>query len=113
MTTLNIGIKLNVIKNRKKFLRALRSGKYTKGVAASDKKTGKPIVEIEGYCACAVMVHECGGSGMNYKDAREALGISAKDCTYIQTKLNDTKLTFPQIADKIEQQIFGSSAKTL
>lgn len=106
-TALFIGIRLDVAKNREKFLNALRSGKYVKGVATSNRKTGKPIVKIEGYCACAVMVHECGGSEMDYTLAREALGITGKDCTYIQTKLNDTKLTFPQIADRIEKEIFN------
>ena len=101
--------KLSVDRNRKKFLKVLRSGKYKKGIATSDKKTGRPIVKLEGYCVCAVMVHEFGGMEKGtgaYKIARDALGINGKDCSYIQTQLNDTKLTFPQIADRIENEIF-------
>lgn len=104
-TKLMTGIRLNVMKNRMQFLNALRSDKYVKGVATSDKQ-GKPVVVVEGYCACAVMIHELSPIKMNYREAREALGIKGKDCTYIQTQINDTDLTFHQIADRIEKEIF-------
>lgn len=95
----------NIEKNRARFLKVLRSGKYTKGIATSDKK-GKPIVKVDGYCACAVMVHEFGGTDVGaYTIARKRLGLTGKDCTFIQI-LNDTKLTFPQIADRIEKEVF-------
>jgi hypothetical protein len=103
--TLKIGITTDIDKNRHKFLSALRSGKYTKGVATSDSQ-GKPVVVIDGYCACAVMIHELSPVKLNYRLAREALGITGKDCAYIQTQLNDTPLTFPQIADRIENEVF-------
>lgn len=103
--TLYVGIRLDIPTNRKKFLSVLRSGKYIKGDATSDKKTGKPIVKIEGYCACAVMIHEF-STRFNYKEAREALGLTSNDCKYIQSQLNDTDLTFSQIADRIETEVF-------
>lgn len=106
MITLKIGINRDVPNNRRKFLSALRSGKYKKGVATSDKK-GRPVVIIDGYCACAVMIHELSPIKLNYRDAREALGITGKDCAYIQSQLNDTPLTFFQIADRIEKEIFN------
>lgn len=104
-TKLKIGLALDVNKNRRKFLLALRSGKYIKGGATSDKK-GKPVVVLDGYCACAIMIHELSPVEFNYKFAREALGITGKDCAYIQTQLNDTPLTFPEIADRIENEVF-------
>lgn len=88
--------------NREQFLSILRTDKYEKGIATSDER-GNPIVEKEGYCVCAIMVHEFGPS---YKDAREALGLSGKDCTYIQRELNDTNLSFIEIADILEQNNF-------
>lgn len=102
---LYIGSRVDIPANRNKFLQVLRSGEYTKGIATSDKKTGKPIVEIEGYCTCAVMIHEF-SKRFNYKEAREALGLTGEDCAYIQTQLNDTDLTFPEIADRIEKEVF-------
>lgn len=97
----------NISENRIKLLNALRSNKYQKGIATSNKKTGKPIVIVEGYCACAVMIHELSPIKMNYREAREALGIKGKDCTYIQQKLNDSDLSFSEIADRIESDIFN------
>jgi hypothetical protein len=97
--------------NRVKYLKALRSGKYKKGCTKSDEK-GNPIVETkeddEGYCACAIMNHlfDPGGRTSTLK-AREALGITGKDCGYIQKDLNDSPLSFNEIADKIEIKIFN------
>lgn len=104
--SLKIGIRLDIKKNREKFLKALRSEKYPKGVATSDDK-GRPIVTVEGYCACAVMVHELSPQKLDYADARRALGIKGADCKYIQEQINDTDLTFPQIADRIEKEVFN------
>ncbi len=106
MKKLKIGIGEHIQKNRIKFLEALRSGKYIKGVATSDKR-GRPVVLVDGCCTCAVMIHELSPQKMNYKLARRALGIMVKDCVYIQTELNDTALTFPEIADRIEKEVFN------
>lgn len=99
--------------NRQDFLNALRSGKYKKGTILSDEN-GFPIInsegDDEGYCACAIMIDRFVrlGGKHNFKQAREALGITAKQCKYIQTELNDTELTFLEIADQIELKIFKS-----
>ncbi len=40
---------------------------------------------------------------------REALGLSPKQFTHIQQDWNDSDLTFPQIADLIETEMFTVS----
>lgn len=97
--------------NRTKFLNELRYGPYKKGTIRSDNK-GKPIIESkeddEGSCACAVMVHlfDPLSTSSTYK-SRKALGITGQQCYYIHNELNDSPLTFPQIADRIEKEIFN------
>jgi len=95
--------------NRAFFLAELRSGKYKKGCVKSDKK-GKPIIKTkkdnDGYCSCAVMVHLFGGAKFSLPNAVKALGITPKDCTYIQKYINDTDLNFTQQADRIEKEVF-------
>jgi len=105
--------RLNSIEiNREAFLHALRCGKYKKGTTRSDER-GRPIVESEadeGWCACALMhdlFYQYDGtlSGLNY---RRALDITAKDCRLIQQQWNDKEnLSFPEIANKIESEIFA------
>lgn len=101
---------LRIYKNRKLFLNELRSGKYKKGTIRSDEK-GNPIIESpednDGYCACAIMNHLFDPKGnTSTLKARKALGITGKDCEYIQHDLNDSPLTFNEIADRIEKEIF-------
>lgn len=97
-------------KNRQIFLSELRSGRYKKGCIKSDEK-GKPIIasiqDDDGMCACAIMIHLFPKEGKpNFPFAKDSLGIKSPDCRYIQQDLNDTDLTFPQIADRIEREIF-------
>lgn len=97
--------------NRGKFLAALRSGTYKKGTMRSDDK-GNPIIESQedndGYCACAIMNHLFDPCVMtSTAKARKALGITGEDCRHIQEDLNDTPLTFSEIADRIEADIFS------
>lgn len=97
--------------NRDQFLEALRSGKYKKGTIRSDEK-GYPIIESEeendGHCACAIMLHEFPDEfgRESIVIARKALGISRQDCRFIQHEINDTPLSFPAMADRIEVEIF-------
>lgn len=101
---------MNIQANRKLFLAALRSGVFKKGTIRSDEK-GKPIVLTEGdegWCACALMhdlFYTIDGvsSDRNYL---KALHLNPKQCRYIQQDLNDSGLTFPEIADRIEKEIF-------
>jgi len=96
--------------NRADFLAALRSGKYGKGTTRSDER-GRPIVESEqdnGWCACALMhdlFFEYKGT-QNHRNYLRALGLTPVQCRYIQQELNDSPLTFPEIADRIEEEVF-------
>jgi hypothetical protein len=101
---------IQIEKNRDRYLMELRSGKYKKGCVKSDEK-GNPIIETsedaEGSCACAIMCHLFSpNENTSTTKARAALGITGKDCTYIQQVLNDSPLTFEEIADRIEKEIF-------
>jgi hypothetical protein len=99
--------------NRQLFLSELRSGKYQKGTIKSDER-GRPIIETpedeQGHCACAIMVHLFGINPEGKSSmpmVRKALGLRIQDCTYIQQELNDSPLTFDEIADRIEEEIFN------
>ena len=103
---------MNIEANRAFFLSELRSGKYVKGTIVSDETTGKPVFldgNYEGSCACAVMHdlffdYEGTQSSRNYL---RALDLTPIECRYIQRDLNDTSLTFNEIADKIESEVFN------
>lgn len=95
--------------NRQIFLNELRSGKYKKGTTLSDEK-GKPVFaegdDQEGYCACAVMLHLFSPLRFSTKEAMSELGLTSKDCQYIQQQINDTDLDFAGIADRIDNEVF-------
>lgn len=101
-----------IIKNRRKYLKILKSGKYTKGCTESDIN-GKPVIKTEeddkGTCACGIIQHEFGEE----KDGRfliskgmKALNLTSKDCRYIQDEMNDTPDDFNTIADRIKVEVF-------
>lgn len=96
--------------NRALFLAELRSGKYLKGTTRSDDR-GRPIIESEndeGYCACALMhdlFYEYDGTAAD-RNYLKALGLTPIECRKIQQEFNDSPLTFPEIADRIEMEIF-------
>lgn len=104
--------------NRTKFLSILRTGNYKKGCIRSDEN-GKPIIETpeddDGCCTCGIMYHEFPGPNgkLSMLNARTALGITRQDCDFIQQELNDTPLTFPQIADRIEAEVFFHTKKAI
>lgn len=100
--------------NRRLFLEALRLN-HPKGTIKSDER-GFPVIECEedanGKCACALFTEMFGHTNTNrlsIKKATLAIGITTKDCAYIQHKLNDTPLTNLEIADRIEKEIFHAS----
>ena len=103
---------IDTINNRLFFLQELRSGKYKKGTIKSDE-SGNPVIESKeddnGYCACAIMAHMFGQNGnkVSLSKAVKALGITNAKCQYIQREINDTPLGFPEIADRIENEIFS------
>jgi len=111
-----------ILHNRVDFLWSLRNDPHIKGTTKSDEK-GNPIFETElqkdGACACGIMCTMFGqereGWGIdnskplgkiNFKRAREAVGITVEDCQYIQSQISDTPLSFPEIADRIEKEVF-------
>lgn len=112
-----------ILRNRVDFLWSLRNDPHIKGTTKSDEK-GNPIFETElqrdGACACGIMCTMFGrddtfqtfdSSGkINFKKAREAIGITAEDCRYIQTQISDTPLSFPEIADRIEKEVFNKNS---
>jgi hypothetical protein len=99
-----------IIENRNFFLSELTSGKYKKGTIISDEK-GKPVIKSkadEGYCACALMhdlffYHEGTNNSRNYL---KALALTPEKCRFIQHKLNDTELSFAEIAEEIKEKVF-------
>jgi len=110
--------KLNaaIIEKRNTFLSELRSGKYTKGCIKSDEKTGKPIFEKESdyaentACACAIMGNlfgELPSGKISLPKATEALGLTTKDCRFIQREINDRDSTLEEDAEIIETLYFN------
>ena len=112
-----------ILHNRVDFLWSLRNDPHIKGTTKSDEK-GKPIFETElqkdGGCACGIMCIMFGQEtesygldfsaplgSINFKRAREAVGVTVEDCRYIQSQISDTPLTFPEIADRIEAEVFN------
>jgi hypothetical protein len=100
--------------NRKVYLKELRSGKYKKGTILSDEK-GNPVFlkeeDKDGSCACAIM-HDLFFNyegTQDHKNFLKALGLTRKQCRYIQQNLNDSDLNFSEIADIIEKQIFNNA----
>lgn len=91
--------------NRKIFLDALRSGKYEKGAFVPGQD--EPPPGATGFCAVGLpytlLLHNRGP----VQGLRKVLGITKQDLWKIQNEWNDSDLTFPQIADLIEHQIFN------
>ena len=95
---------MNIIKNRELFLESLRSGDYKKGTVHTDGR-GRPIIEStkdEGYCAVGLAY-----SLFHPTDYRDALGLQTLATRKIQQEWNDSTLTFPQIADLVENRMFS------
>ena len=110
-------ITAEIRENRAAFLHSLRTGPHKKGAMKSDEN-GRPIfkteIEREGGCACGIMCEMFGSrtrsNGSSYLSpaaAQEALGLTYHDCYFIQTQISDTPLTFPEIADRIEAEVFN------
>lgn len=119
-----------ILHNRVDFLWSLRHDPHKKGAMRSDPDTGRPIfdneMQKEGGCACGIMTQMFGAAReepgnedgfyidsrkplgkLSFRRAKEALGITTQDCQYIQEKLSDTPLSFPEIADRIEVDVFN------
>lgn len=94
--------------NRKIFLAALRSGKYPKGTTIADDK-GRPVIQSEadeGFCAVG-LIDTLFNPKYTSQDRLNALNLTQEQVTKIQREYNDSSLTFPQIADLIEWEMFN------
>lgn len=92
-------------KNRGIFLDALRSGEYEKGTFVPGQSA--PPKGAKGFCAVGLPSHLFGIYKNIVNGMWFTLGLRQKDLDRIQNEWNDSSLTFPQIADLIENQIFG------
>lgn len=98
--------------NRAAFLKSLREGGWQKGTIKSDS-SGRPIFETEsdkhGSCVCAIMTQMFGevDGRLSVPTAAKALGITSATCGFIQREINDTPLNFPEMADRVEAEVFG------
>lgn len=92
--------------NRRIFLDALRSGKYEKGpyVAGQDE----PPPGATGFCAVGLPYTLFLNNRGPVQALRKILGVTKENLSRIQNEWNDSPLTFPEIADMIESEIFGS-----
>ena len=96
----------SVKENRSIFLAALRSGVYPKGPYI--KNQDKPPEGATGFCAVglAYTLFLDGEDVQLTKRFKEVLNLSQKQLAFIQNEWNDSPLTFPEIADKIELDMF-------
>ncbi len=101
-----------VHKNRALFLESLRSGRYAKGPIEADSR-GRPVdPNAEGYCAVALahtLFHDSKRPNSPIP-MREALHLTPQQVTHIQQEWNDSKLTFSEIADLIESEMFHDNS---
>ncbi len=95
--------------NRQLFLEALRSGEYPKGPTETDAM-GRPIdPDASGYCVVG-LAHNLFEGPIQTRSPlpmRKALGLSPQQFTKMQQIWNDSELTFPEIADLIEDTMFS------
>lgn len=94
-----------VADNRKIFLEALRSGKYEKGPFIEGQD--EPPRGATGFCAVGLPYTLLLNNKGPVQGLRKALGVTKRDLWQIQNEWNDSDLTFSQIADLIENRIFG------
>lgn len=98
-----------VQQNRCVFLDALRSGKYPKGPFV--KGQDEPPPGAEGFCAIGLpytLILDNKGPVMALTGA---LGLTRQQISKIQNEWNDSELTFSQIADLIESEMFEDGGK--
>lgn len=91
--------------NRRLFLEALRSGDYEKGayVAGQDE----PPSGATGFCAIGLPYTLFLKNSGPVQALTKVLGITKSDIYRIQNEWNDSPLTFPEIAERIEIEIFS------
>ena len=101
-----------VHKNRALFLESLRSGLYIKGPIETDSR-GRPIdPNAEGYCAVGLahtLFHDSKKPDSPIP-IRKALNLTPQQFTHIQQEWNDSELTFSEIADLVEREMFHDNS---
>ena len=105
MTLVRIQRLGSVTENRVVFLKALRSGVYQKGPFV--KGQDEPPPSATGFCAVGLpYTIFLGNNGPIVEGLKRVLGLKRQDLTRIQNEWNDSPLTFSEIADRIETEIF-------
>lgn len=96
---------MSIDDNRAIFLEALRSGQYPKGPFV--KEQDAPPNGATGFCAIGLpYTILLNNEGPIIKGLQEKLGLTKDQIYRIQNDWNDSPLTFPEIADKIESEMF-------
>jgi hypothetical protein len=90
--------------NRARFLDLLRCGDYPKGPFV--KGQDKPPEGAVGYCAVGLPYTVLCGNQGPVTDLCKKLALTPKQLSRIQNEWNDSPLTFPEIADRIEHEFF-------
>ena len=90
---------------RVEFLAALRSGRYPKGPFI--KGQSDPPEGATGYCAIGLaytllLNNEGGVMGL-----KRVLALTGAQISQIQNDWNDSSMTFPEIAGRIEAEMFA------
>ena len=92
--------------NRRLFLHALEGGRYAKGPIEVDTR-GRPVdPSAAGWCAVGLaytLFHDSSRPG-SLVPVRRALGVSRQQLFYLQNTLNDSALTFGEIAARIRHE---------
>ena len=94
-----------VLERRRIFLDALRSGKYPKGPFT--KGQDKPPPGALGFCAIGLPYTLFLANKGPVQALTKVLAITKHDIFRIQNEWNDSDLTFAEIADRIETEIFN------
>lgn len=84
----------------------MRSGLYPKGPIGNDAR-GRPLVgdlDLPGFCAIGLMATLLDEYSM--PTVRALIGLSRGQVTKIQREWNDSPLSFAEIANRVEREMF-------
>ncbi len=98
-------VSLLVRQNRQIFLEALRSGQYTKGPFIVGEAA--PPQGAIGYCAVGLPYTLFLNNQGPVMALRGILGLTRFQISKIQNEWNDSPLSFSEIADRIESEMFS------
>ena len=100
-------VNVEIQQNRRIFIDALRSGEYPKCSTFEFDSKGRPPTEATGYCTLGLAYTFFGGNTpFGQLAMRKALNLQQWQFIKIQEEWNNSPLTFPEIADLIEQEMF-------